>query len=113
MAVTATCPTALPFYNDGNRKVTYTDITFDVDYSTGGEVVTPQQLRLSAIEEAKAQITVAANADDALGPHATAIVGTSNGLQQVLVKLWDKTPAELTADDDVSGCTVRVTAVGY
>lgn len=113
MAITATCPTALPYYINGPSKTTYTDITFDADYASGGEPVTPEQLRLSAIEEVKAQITVASNADDALGPTATAILGTNNGLQRVLVKLWDKTPAEITADDDVSSCVVRLTAVGY
>ena len=112
MATSAVAVGSLPFYIDGNRKTTYTDITLDADYATGGEVVTPQQLRLSGIEEVKAQITVAGNGDDALG-HAQAILGTSNGLQQVLLKMWDKTPAEVTADDDLSTCVVRVTATGY
>ncbi len=112
MALTATAVGTLPFYIDGNEKRTITDVTFDADYLTGGEVATPQMLRLSGIKHVEAQITVASNGDDALG-HAQAILGTSNGLQQVLVKLWDKTPAEITSDDDVSACVVRLTAVGY
>ena len=113
MAVTVAAVGSLPYYIDGSEKRTITDVTFDADYATGGEAVTPQQLRLSGIKHAEAQITVASNADDALGPTATAILGTNNGLQRVLVKLWDKTPAELTANDDVSACVVRVTATGY
>lgn len=112
MAATAVAVGSLPYYIDGAEKRTVTDVTLDTDYATGGEVVTPQMLRLSGIKEVSAKITVAANGDDALG-HAQAILGTSNGLQRVLVKLWDKTPAEITADDDVSGCTVRITAIGY
>lgn len=112
MAVSVAAVGDLPYYVDGHRKRTVTDVTFDADYASGGEPVTLDQLRLSAAEHVEAQITVASNADGALG-HAQAILGTNEGLQRVLLKLWDKTPAEITADDDVSACVVRVTAIGY
>jgi hypothetical protein len=99
----------LRYYIVGAKKVSYTDVTGDVDYPTGGYPITAAQLGLGTITSADAQITVLANADDALG-HAQFIVN-ANGVQGLL-KLWDKTPAEITANDDVSSCVVRVIARG-
>lgn len=114
MAVTATQVGSLPYYTEGHRKVTYTDVTLGAtDYPEGGVAVTPEQLRLSAVQHAEAQITVASNSDDSLGA-CQAVLGTSDGLQTVKIKLYDKdVPAEITADDDVSACVVRVIATGY
>jgi hypothetical protein len=99
----------LPYYIVGNKKVSYTDVTGDADYPTGGYPITAAQLRLGTITSADAQITVASNADDAL--QQAQFIVNANGVQGLL-KLWDKTPAEITADDDVSACVVRVIARG-
>lgn len=113
MAISAVAVGSLPFYVDGSEKRTITDVTMDDSYPAGGEEVTLQQLRLSAVKHAEAQITVAANATDSLGA-CQAVVDTNNGLQRVRVRLYDKdVPAEIDASDDLTGCVVRVTAVGY
>lgn len=113
MAVSVAQVGDLPYYIDGAKKRTITDVTMDSSYVTGGEPVTLQQLRLSAIEHAEAEFTVAANATDAVGA-VQAVVGTNDGLQRVLVKLYDKdVPDEITSGDNLTGCVVRVTAVGY
>lgn len=113
MAVSVAQVGDLPYYTDGHRKRTVTDVTMDSSYATGGEPVTLDQLRLSAVTHAEAQITVAANATDSLGA-VQAVVGTSNGLQRVLLKLYDKdVPAEIDSGDNLTGCVIRVTAIGY
>ena len=113
MAVTTAAVGDLPYYIDGANKVTYTDVTMDSDYLTGGEVVTLQQLRLAAVQHAEAQITVAANATDSLGAVNT-IVDHNNGLQRIRLRLYDKdVPAEIDGSDNLANCVIRVVATGY
>ena len=99
-----------PYHIVGNQKKTVTDVTMDSGYLTGGEVATARNLGLNYIDHAEAQVTVAANATDALGP---AQFVRSSGVTG-LVKLYDPdVPADLTSADDLTGCVVRVTAYGY
>lgn len=99
-----------PYHIVGNQKKTVTDVTMDSAYAAGGEVATAANLGLSYIDNAAAQVTVAANATDALG---NAQFVRSSGITG-LVKLYDPdVPADVTAADDLTGCIVRVTAYGY
>lgn len=98
-----------PYHIVGNQKKTVTDATFDSSYLTGGEVATAANLGLSYIDHAEAQVTVAANATDALG---NAQFVRSSGVTG-LVKLYDPdVPADASSGDNVEGCIVRITAYG-
>ncbi len=81
----------------------------DSAYLTGGEVATAANLGLSFIDHAEAQITVAANATDALG---NAQFVRSSGVTGLL-KVYDPdVPADASSADDLTGCVMRVTAFG-
>lgn len=109
MAATFANVLSLPYHIVGNQKKTVTDVTMDSAYLTGGEVATAANLGLSHIDHAEAQVTVAANATDALG---NAQFVRSSGITG-LVKLYDPdVPADVTSADDLTGCVVRVTAYG-
>jgi Sec7-like guanine-nucleotide exchange factor len=109
MAVTVAQVGDKPYYIDGAMKHTVTDVTMDSAYATGGETVTCSDLRLNYIDHAEAKITVPSNATDAL---SNAQFVRSSGITG-LVKLYDNTPAEITASDNVSSCVVRIHAWGY
>lgn len=99
-----------PYHIVGNQKKTVTDCTFDSSYLSGGEVATAADLGLNYIDNAEAQVTVAANATDALG---NAQFVRSSGVTG-LVKLYDPdVPADVTSGDNLTNCVVRVTAYGY
>lgn len=109
MAATFANVLPVPYRIVGNQKKTVTDVTMDSAYLTGGEVATAANLGLSFIDHAEAQVTVAANATDALG---NAQFVRSSGVTG-LVKLYDPdVPADVTSADDLTGCVVRVTAYG-
>jgi hypothetical protein len=99
-----------PYQVVGNQKHTVTDVTMDGAYLTGGEVATAADLGLSHIDHAEAQLTVPANATDALG---AAQFVRSSGITG-LVKLYDPdVPADCTSNDNTTGCIVRVKAYGH
>ncbi len=98
-----------PYHIVGNQKKTVTDATMDSSYLTGGEVATAANLGLSFIDHAEAQLTVPADASDALG--AVQFV-RSSGITG-LIKLYDPdVPADVSSADDLTGCVVRITAYG-
>ncbi len=109
MGLTFTNVLDKPYHIVGNQKKTVTDCAFDSAYLTGGEVATAANLGLSFIDHAEAQVTVAANATDALG---NAQFVRSSGVTG-LVKLYDPdVPADVTSADNVEGTIARVTAYG-
>lgn len=98
-----------PYHIVGNQKKTVTDATMDSAYLTGGEVATAANLGLNYIDHAEAQVTVAANATDAIG---NAQFVRSSGVTG-LIKLYDPdVPADMSSADDLTGCVVRITAYG-
>ena len=110
MAATFANVLSVPYTTVGNQKQTVYDVTMDNSYLTGGEVATAANLGLNYIDHAEAQVTVAANASDAIG---NAQFVRSSGLTG-LVKLYDPdVPADMTSADDLTGCVVRVIAKGY
>ena len=111
MAITATQAGSLPYYTRGAKKVSYTDITLgEVDYASWRIAVTAADLRLSSVEHAEAQITVASNGDGAL--LGAEWDDNDDGTGGNIV-LYDNAAAEPTDDDDVSATVVRVIATGY
>jgi hypothetical protein len=99
-----------PYEVVGNRKYTVTDATMDGAYLTGGEVATAADLGLSYIDHAEAQLTVPANATDALG---AAQFVRSRGITG-LIKLYDPdVPADCSSADNTTGCIVRIKATGH
>ena len=99
----------LPYYVDGARKRSVTDVAFDTSYPTGGEVVTFADLRLDRVDHATAVVhsatTTTVNA-------ASAGYTPGNGTTTSLLAVYDETPAEVANDADLAGLVVRVTAWG-
>lgn len=109
MAATFANVLSVPYHIVGSQKKTVTDATMDSSYLSGGEVATAANLGLNYIDHAEAQVTVAANATDAIG---NAQFVRSSGLTG-LIKLYDPdVPADMTSADDLTGCVVRITAYG-
>ncbi len=94
-----------PFYIEGSRKRTVTDVTWAAAYTTSGEAVTPADLGLNRVEYATAQPTTFAT---------TAVNAVSAGWAANKLHVYNETPAELVnGAGDASGMVVRVTAWGY
>jgi hypothetical protein len=99
----------LPYYVDGARKRSVSDVSLDSSYPTGGEVITAADLRLTRVDHAIAQIqTTATTTVNA----ASAGYVPGNGTTTSVLKVFDETPAEVTNAQDLAGLVVRVTAWG-
>jgi hypothetical protein len=91
----------------GNRRTAVTDITLDNNYTTGGYVLTPQQIGMdNAVIYGDAGVKTVV----ALGPNG-AFLDCSNPAAPKL-KL-NAAAAEVGAAAVLTGSIVEVTAVGY
>ena len=106
MALSFTRHGRTPYQIAGNQKRTFTDVTFDSGYVTGGEPVTAADLGLNRID-------VAHTADlEATG--GVVNVSSARYVQSTSkIKLYDETPAEVANAADVATTIVRVIAYGY
>jgi methylphosphotriester-DNA--protein-cysteine methyltransferase len=99
----------LPYYVEGARKRSVSDVSFDSSYPTGGEIITAANLRLQRVDHAIAQIQTTAT---------TTVNATSagyipgDGTTTSALKVFDETPAEVANAADLAGLVVRVTAYG-
>lgn len=88
----------------GNKRVTFSTVTFDSSYPTGGESVTAAQLGLSKVDWAT--------------PTVKTIGGTVNVANVTYdrtnskFKVYDETPAEVANTADLSTLVVEVRAEG-
>lgn len=89
----------------GNRKVTVTDVTFDSSYPTGGEPVTPSDLRLNYVDHATCNIV-------GVGGTVNVTNAYYDKTNQKIVAV-DETPAEVASTSDLSTLVVRVRAQGF
>ena len=88
----------------GNKRVTFSTVTFDSSYPTGGEPLTAADLGLSTVE------------------YAVCNVNTVGGTQNVAnvwydkanskIKVYDETPGEASNTSDLSTLLVDVIAFG-
>ena len=88
----------------GNQRVSFSTVTLDSTYPTGGESVTASQLGLSSVKAAFVNITA-----------VNGTVNVANAFYDVAnskVKAFDETPAEVANGTDLSGTTVVVVAFG-
>jgi hypothetical protein len=88
----------------GSRRVTVTDVTMDNSYLSGGEPVTPANLRLGQFDHAICNIKAVAGTVNV----AEAFLDTSAQLLHV----FDETPGEVASTNDLTGVVIRVTAYG-
>lgn len=88
----------------GNQRVTFSTVTLDSSYPTGGESVTAAQLGLSSVKAALVNITA-----------VNGTVNVANAFYDVAnskVKVFDETPAEVANTTDLSGTTIVIVAFG-
>lgn len=90
----------------GNKRVSFATVAFDGSYPTGGESVTPAQLKLSSVHVAICDISIP---DDAIGTTAARYDLTN---KKILVYDDDDTPAEVANAADLAGLTVHIVAFG-
>ncbi len=99
----------LPYYIEGARKRSVSDVALDSSYLSGGEVITWADLRLSRVDYATAEITTTATTSVNA---ASAGYVPGNGTTTSILHVYDETPAEVTSTQDLAGLVVRVTAWG-
>lgn len=88
----------------GSRRVTVTDVTMDNSYLSGGEPVTPANLRLGQFDDAICNIKTISGTVNV----AEAFLDTSTQLLHV----YDETPAEVSSTADLSNVVIRIHAYG-
>lgn len=88
----------------GDKRVTFTSVTFDNSYPTGGEPITAAQLGLSRVDFALCNIKAVGGTVNV----ANAYFDQAN----MKIKIYDETPAEAGNTSDYSTLTVVVMAVG-
>lgn len=89
----------------GNQRVTFSTVTMDSSYPTGGESVTPAQLGLDSVSNA---ITNIKSIGSTTGNVAYTVYDISN--EKVVV--YDEGHAQVTSADDLSSLVVNITAFG-
>ena len=112
MAITSSIANAgeLPYYIEGNRKKTIKDFTLTGTYAANGVAWTAANLGLNHVDHASAQIKTPVTDTSSEGLFVD-LVRTSG--QAGFIKFYDINETEITAGDTLTGCIVRVTAVGY
>lgn len=93
-------------YDDvvGSRRQTITDVTMDNSYLSGGEPVTPANLRLGQFDHA------ICNIKSISGTVNVAEAFLDTGTQ--LLHVYDETPGEVASTNDLSNVVIRITAYG-
>jgi hypothetical protein len=89
----------------GNQRVTFSTVTMDSAYVTGGEPVTATQLGLSTVANAICNIK---SIGSTTGNVAYAVYDIANS--KVLV--YDEGHAQVTSADDLSSLLINITAFG-
>ena len=94
----------------GDLKVTVTNIVGEASYTTGGVAITPQQLGLSIVLFAQAELyaSTGTNATSA----ALSVTITNNG-STINLKCFSNAGVEITGAVNVSGITWQIIAFGY
>lgn len=94
----------------GDLKMTVTNIVGDSSYPTGGSPITPQQLGLSAVLAAQAELFASTGAN-ATSNTMSAVVSGGGG--SVNLKCFTNANAEVANATNISGVTWQIIAFGY